>query len=81
MPFNLFTGVKMNELLTAKNEALADIDYFIHEIEENGLSKKLVKELVKELVKGQPLVRSANSVEAVADYLAIFVNIFQKAFQ
>jgi len=67
----------MNELLIAKNEALADIDYFIHEIEENGLSRKFVKELEK----GQPLVRKANSLEAVAAYLAIYTNIFVKAFQ
>jgi hypothetical protein len=67
----------MNELLIAKNEALADIDYYIHEIEENGLSKKLVKELEK----AKPLLEKANSLEAVAAYLAIYTSIFQKAFQ
>ena len=68
----------MNELLTTKNEALADIDYFIHEIEENGVDNELVKELLE---TGKVLILKTDNIQFIKDHLAICVNIFQKAFQ
>jgi len=64
----------MDGLLIAKNEALADIDYFIHEIEENNLDKKFISKFEK----GKSLVIASTTIRSINDYLTMLSNIFVK---
>jgi cell division ATPase FtsA len=65
-----------NSVEIERNEALADIDYFIHECKENGIKQATIEKLEK----GLNLIRKAKNEIEIKDHLAILSNIFQKAF-
>lgn len=60
-----------------KNEAIADVEYFIHEIEENNRPKTFSAKLEK----GLKLIGRSTSEIEIKDHMKMMTFVFQKAFK